>query len=86
MFDSYQQIRLRDLAWRQGDPKPDYAKPNVRLDAYIAELHAQHPKLFHNRDTLHRRVFMDRPVLTIPYSHSVRDYDNSTLKMIESTK
>ena len=86
MFDSYQKIRLRDLAWKTGDPKPDYTKANVRLEAYIAELQETHPKLFHNRDTLHRRVFMDRPVLTIPYSHSVRDYDNSTLKMIESTK
>ena len=85
MFDSYQRIRLRDLAWRQGDPKPDYTKPNVRLEAYIAELHVQHPKLFHTGATLPQRVFMDRPRLTIPHSHALRDYHNSTLKMIEST-
>ncbi|CAB4131823.1 hypothetical protein UFOVP125_33 [uncultured Caudovirales phage] len=86
MFDSYQRIRLRDLAWREGDPKPDYTKANVRLDAYIAELQVQHPKLFHNSASLAQRVFLDKPMGTMPYSYAVRDYANSTLKMIENTK
>ena len=84
MFDSNQKQRLRDLAWRPGEPKPDYTKTNVRLGAYTEELRRQYPELFHNRDTLHRRVFMDRPRLTIPHSRAVYDYHNATLKMINT--
>jgi len=86
MFDNNQKQRLRDLAWRPGEPKPDYTKANVRLEAYTQELQRQYAELFHNKDTLYKRVFMDRPRLTIPHSHSVHDYHNSTLKMIESTQ
>jgi hypothetical protein len=86
MFDSNQKQRLRDLAWRPGEPKPDYTKANVRLEAYTEELQRQYAELFHNKDTLYKRVFMDRPRLTIPHSSFVRDYHNSTLTMIESTQ
>ena len=85
MFDSYQKIRLRDLAWRHNEKRPDYSQPNPRLDAYITELQTTHPELFHNKDTLHKRVFMDQPLRIIPHSHALRSPENSTLKMIEST-
>ena len=85
MFDSYQRIRLRDLAWRQGDPTPDYTKPNVRLEAYIAELQATHPKLFHSKDTLPKRVFVDKPMLLIPHERAVRGPKGSPYLLIERT-
>jgi len=86
MFDSYQKIRLRDLAWRCNEKKPDYSYNNPLLDAYIAELQVTHSELFHNRASLPKRVFMDQPLRAVPYSHALRSVENSTLSMIRNTQ
>ena len=86
MFDSYQKIRLRDLAWRCNEEKPDYSQPNPLLDAYIAELQVTHPELFHDKASLPKRVFMDQPLRAVPYGRALRSVENSTLSMIRNTQ
>lgn len=80
MFDETQRQHLRDLSKIRKDK--DYpVAPNIRLDYYIDQLKQQHPELFHTKETLQDRVFMDQP-MSGAYKRYVRTYAESPLRIV----
>ena len=73
MFNSFQRQRIKDLA-----------KSPVLLDAYIADLRAQYPELFHHgKESLAKRVFFDKPMRQdTPYVRCLRGYQDSPITHI----
>ena len=58
-FHEHQRQMLRDLSnVHEGNR---YTEVNRKLEDYIETLHDIYPEMFHTKDTLKKRVFMDEP-------------------------
>jgi hypothetical protein len=74
-FNETQRAKLKALCKLQ--PKGSEYPPNAALGAYIDQLRALYPEMFHNKSTLKDRVFMDTPASIIPFARAVRTLDQS---------
>ena len=80
MFNETQRQHLRDLSRVRKDK--DYAiTSNIRLDDYIDQLKLQYPELFHTKESLRDRVFVDQP-MSGAYKRFIRTYAESPLRIV----
>ena len=75
-FHEHQRQMLRDLSDVREDNK--YTEVNRRLQDYIETLRDIYPEMFHTKDTVKNRVFMDEPrSLSMPFARFVRSVSQS---------
>lgn len=78
-FNEHQRQMLKDLSKVRKD-KNYSATPNVKLEEYIETLKDMYPEMFHTKDTLKNRVFVDTPTsLATPYARCVRPREQSPI-------
>jgi hypothetical protein len=78
-FTEAQRQRLKDLSKVRKD-KNYSATPNAKLEEYIEVLHDMYPEMFHTKESLKMRVFMDTPTsLATPYARCVRPREESPI-------
>ena len=83
MFTETQRQHLRDLSRVRKDK--DYSvTSNIRLDDYIDQLKLQYPEMFHTKESLRDRVFVDQP-MSGAYKRYVRTYAQSPLRIVPVT-
>ena len=81
-FNETQRARLKALSKVQVKGKDYSATPNDALEQYIAQLKAIYPNMFHTKNTLKDRVFMDTPTSIIPYARAVRTLQQSPHRIV----
>ncbi len=77
-FTETQRQKLKDLS--KVPPDKNYSvTPNIKLEEYIETLKDMYPEMFHTRDTLKNRVFVDTPTSFIQYARCVRPREQSPI-------
>jgi hypothetical protein len=80
MFNEIQRQHLRDLSHIRKD-KEYPVTSNIRLDDYIDQLREQYPEMFHPKESLRDRVFVDQP-MSGAYKRFIRTYAESPLRIV----